>query len=59
MVMMIHHRIWVEHELNVDAATCEAEFSVTFTATIGEAKFSFILWPVAESREANLRMKQF
>ena len=54
MVMMIHHWIRIEHELNVDSSCKEWNFCMTFTTSILEADFSLFLWSITESCESDL-----
>lgn len=58
VMVMIHHWIGVEGELEVDTGGDHRNFCVTFTAAVGEAQSSFVDWSVAESCESNLKSKK-
>ena len=50
VALVIHHRVGIENKLQVDSSRSKADFSVSFSASIGKSEFSFFLRPVAESR---------
>lgn len=55
VVVMIHHWIGVEGELEVDAGCDHRDLRVTFTTSVGKAQSSLIDWSIPESRETNLK----
>jgi uncharacterized protein YsxB (DUF464 family) len=52
--VVVHHRIWIENQLQIDSDGSKGDLGVTFSTSICKAKFSLLLRPVSESRVANL-----
>lgn len=55
VVVMVHHWIRIEHQLEVDTAVSKGDFGVALSASVGEAQFSLLLRSIAEACESNLR----